>query len=150
MFRMVVRITAMAAIGLTACGGDQDDPGAATRASSSTAAGPSAGLDAWCDAYNTPADFEEEDDLQTVFEAIQARAEAVAAVAPAEIAEASDVAAERGRTLNEHIASYDWDPESPRADARVERDLFRANKEKDEYAEDNCDVATPPARRGAG
>ncbi len=146
MSRILAMITALAVIGLTGCGGDdQSDTGAATDASAATAeeseptaANSSGDLEAWCLLFDAPADFEEEDDLETVYRSIQARQEALAAVAPAEISDANEVAVEQGRTLDEHLESYDWDPDAPRLDAEFERDLREAETAMKAYADSNC------------
>ena len=91
-------------------------------------------LEAWCLGWTgLPI---ADGDLQTVFEAIQARDEAMAAVAPAEIAETSQIVVDFDRELNEHLAAHDWDPEAPWLDSSSEAQ--RASRELDSYGEDNC------------
>lgn len=144
MLRILV-ITVVAVAGIAGCGDDdQSDAETAVDAPASTAAEepaptlPSASgdLEAWCLGWNGPPI--PEGDIQTVFEAVVARAEAVDAVAPAEVEDASRVFLERNRTVFEHLESNDWDPNAPRLSIEIERDMDEAAKALDAYADSNC------------
>jgi hypothetical protein len=138
MFRFLVASTVVVAMGLTACGdADADDRANAKATVDDTAPATTdapGDLEAWCLGWTSPPI--PDGDLQTVFEAIEARDRAMAAVAPSEIAEPSQIVVDFDRELNEHLESYDWDPEAPFLDNSSKAQT--ASIELDSYGEDNC------------
>ncbi len=68
---------------------------------------------------------------------MQARNQDLAAVAPEEIADANNVLVEAEHTAHEYHESLDWDLNSPRMDARVERDMARSNEDLAAFSEGN-------------
>ena len=92
-------------------------------------------LEAWCLqwASDVPAG-----DLQTTFEGIAVRAEAMLAVAPQEIAEATAILAEKQQALNDFLAENDWDPTIPHPDPELAEKLNQAGEQVETYAAANC------------
>lgn len=134
------RSTAMLLTGLLAtvtllAGCGDDDDAAADAATDQATSLDGGNVEAWCLGWTSRQ--APDADLQTAFEAMLASAEALEEVAPDEIAEESQTWAEMERAINEHIASYDWDPNAP---FLVEETALRdqALTEIEAYAERTC------------
>lgn len=140
--RYLITMFLLAATVLASCGDDDvaadaaqhgtDDVGQ-TEGTEST--GESA--EAFCLGWNSFEPPPPDADIETAFTALLASAEALAEVAPDEIAEASRTWVEMERTIGDHIASYDWDPDAPYLpEETAARD--RALHEVEGFAEREC------------
>ena len=136
-------------VAVAGCGSDDDAtpedeatatvpaPQAATE--SEVAADASGDRDAWCLGWNSALPPDDDDDIETQFEAEIARIRAMLEVAPDEIADATATLLEAQQNLGDHFAEYVWDPDTPRADpALTEIPQKEALDEIFAFAADNC------------
>lgn len=140
MNRFLLVTAVMASLGLAACA-DSDSETQAIAEETTTTTVDDTSLEAWCLGWNSPVPDVEltsisAEDLQTLYEAIQARDEAMLEVAPAEIAEANKAVVDFGRELNAYLAEFDWNPSTPPLDGS--REIEPVQEEMAQFAEDNC------------
>lgn len=140
--RYLITMFLLAATVLASCGDDDVAADAAQHGTDDVgqtegtgSAGESA--EAFCLGWNSSEPPPPDADIETAFTALLASAEALAEVAPDEIAEASRTWVEMERTIGDHIASYDWDLDAPYLpEETAARD--RALREVEGFAEREC------------
>ncbi len=120
------------------CGSDGDEStDTPTTIADTDADAGSGNLEAWCLGWNT--DAPPIDDFQDSVEAGLARLEALLAVAPDEIADASATLLEAQQVLGDYFAENDWDPDTPRLDPRLaEVPTNEALTVIEPFAAENC------------
>lgn len=142
MSRYLVTMILLAATALASCG-DDDDVAAEATADETDEVDPAVGMstgqsaEAFCLGWNSFEPPPQDADIETAFTALLASAEALAEVAPEEIAEASRTWVEMERAINDHVASHDWDPNAPYLpEETAARD--RAFRDVEDFAEREC------------
>lgn len=136
-------------VAVAGCGSDDDAtpedeatatvPATQAATESEVTADASGDRDAWCLGWNSGMPGEDEDDVETQFEAELAYIRTLLDVAPDEIADATATLLEAQQNLADHFAEHDWDPNPPRADpALTEIPQSEALDEMVAFAADNC------------